>query len=272
MKLLLNLTLGTLLLTSFANVAQAQYVGQDDQQEIQGTDPEFGAWCTNSVRTLERAQRQAAGLIASDQFNAAAQTLLGALQNGVARPAWNIKPVTYRLMTHGALVGRAMLSAAGSDIRGIKATVNSLEGMYDLILESAQEIDRQYYRVRGGYSRSRGVREFDIRIQRMVGDMLALVNGHMTYSRGGQVFPLGPAKAYLVGAGMFADSSATELSQLVFAESLGCEIVELDELAADLRAFNSSNAPQSQQIGMFYDTYDRLDGVITELRAGRGCP
>lgn len=260
-----------LLSLCFAAIAHAQYIGQEQQQEDQGTEPVFEAWCANGTRSLERAQRIASGQIANGQFHEAASTLVNALQSGVNRPIWNIKPITWRLMNHGNRLGSTMLAAAGNDTRAVKATVNALEGMYDLLLESAYEIDRAYYRTRCGYCRARGVRAFDLRVQRMVGDMLALVNGHMTYARRGQVFPLGPARAYLVGAEVVSDGAAGELEQLVFAESLGCEIVELDEVSRELASFNRRSSSESEKIGMFYDTYDRLDGVIAELRAGRGC-
>ena len=268
----MNLMLSAAFLCLFVGVAQAQYVGQDQQdEEQQQVEPDFEAWCANGTRVLERAQVQASRQIGLGQFRAAAQTLLETLNRGVTRPVWNIKPITYRLIGHGHALGTAMLAAAGSDERAVKATVNALEGVYDLILDSALEIDRGYYRTRCGYCGSRGVRAFDLRIQRMVGDLLALVNGHMTYQRGGAVYPLGPSRAYLVGAEVVSGNSASELEQLVFAESLGCQIVDLDDVYSTLSGFNRRSSTEREKMDMFYDTYERLDVIIGELRQGRGC-
>lgn len=267
-----NWILSLALLCSLATPAIAQdYSGDDQQQQNQEVDPDFAAWCANGVRTLQRAQTVAQRQIANGQFSAAAGTLLGALQNGVARPAWNIKPITWRLMIHGQRLGSTMINAVGGDQRGVKATVNALESVYDLILNSAQEIDRSYYRTRCGYCRARGVQAFDQRVLRMAGDLLDLVNDNMTYERGGQVFPVGPARAYLVGAQVVASGAAQEISQLVFAESLGCQIADLDDVNQDLLAFNRRQSSQPEKIQMFYDTYERLGDVISTLQAGNGC-
>jgi hypothetical protein len=264
-----NFFLALLILASVSNLAHAQY--EDQQQVEQGSDPAFEAWCANGTRALQRAQRVAAGQIAYGQFGLAAQTLLGALQNGVSRPNWSVRPVTWRLMVHGQRMGAAMIQAVGNNERGIKATLNALEGVYDLVLNSAQEIDRDYYRTNCGYCRGRGVREFEQRILRMSGELLGLVNGHLTYNRTGQVYPVGPARSYLVGAQVLASGAAGEIANLIYAESHACEIVELDDVVAELNSFNARPSSEQEKIAMFYDTFERIDGVVNELRGGRGC-
>ncbi len=257
------------ILTLFIALSLAPAV-RAQEEETQVADPDFSAWCDQSVRTLERARGSAARQVAYGQFAEAAATLKNALDRGIQRPAWNIRPVTWRLMLHGKALGDVLLANA-TDGRSVRAAVNALESVYDLVIESANEIDRPYYRPRCGYCRGRGVQAFDRRILRMAGDMLALVNGNMTYARRGQVFPVGPARSYLLGAETIAAGAAGEIAELVYAESYGCEIAELDDLVRELDAFNSASSTETERIWMFQDTYSRLDAVIAELRAGRGC-
>jgi hypothetical protein len=115
------------------------------------------------------------------------------------------------------------------------------------------------------------VRAFDQRILRMSGDLLALVNGHLTYARGGTVYPIGPARGYLVGAQVLAAGAAGEISNLIYAESHACEIVELEDVVADLQAFNAVATTERQKAAKFYDVYEWIDGVTAELQRGRGC-
>jgi len=266
---LANLFFGLLLLAGVMNVTHAA-VEEKNGFEHQ-TEAEFEAWCAQGTRALERARNTAAGQVAYGQFQSAAQTLIHALRSGVARPNWSVKPVTWRLMVHGEKLGSALLASVGNDTRGIKATVNALEGIYDLIVNSAYEIDRRYYFTRCGFCRGQRVRDFENRVLKMAGDLLALVNGHMSYARGGQVFPLGPARAYLVGAEALTSSAFGEIAELLYAESYACELAELQDLSIELGAFNSRTSSEYERAGMFYDAHNRIDGVVYELRQGRGC-
>ena len=94
-------------LTLSLQLVNYAHAGSDYHQEQIESD--FEAWCAQGTRTLERARSQAAGQIAYGQFGSAAQTLINALKNGVARPNWSIKPVTWRLMNHATSLGEAML-------------------------------------------------------------------------------------------------------------------------------------------------------------------
>lgn len=259
--LALMMTASLLSLTAYA---------QEDEFAVE-TDSAFEAWCAQGTRVLSRAQQQAQQQVAYGQFSAAANTLLTALNRGVTRPSWSIKPVTWKLMVHGKNMGTAMLNASGSDVRGIKATVNALESIYDLILESANEIDRPYYRSNCGYCRGQGVEAFERRVLRMSGDLLALVNGNLTHARGGQVFPLGPSRSYLVGAEVAATGALAEISELLYAEAYACELLELEGISQELSIFNRRSASEHERVGMFYDTFGRLDDVIIQLRQGQGC-
>ncbi len=265
-SLVLTLLLAAGLQATHASVEKRAVV--HDNQEV---DAEFEAWCAQGTRALERARHQASGQIAYGQFQNAAQILVNALHSGINRPNWSVKPVTWRLMVTGAQLGNALLQNVGADTRGLKATVNAMEGIYDLIISSAYEIDRRYYFTRCGFCRGQRVRDFEERLLRMSGDLLALVNGHMAYGRAGQIFPLGPTRAYLTGAEVLSGVAYSEIAELLMANSYACELVELRELNAELAAFNRSAVSERERVGVFYDTFYRIDDVIRELRQGRGC-
>jgi hypothetical protein len=245
--------------------AHATDVGETEQDSV------FEAWCAQGTRTLERARQQAAGQIAYGNFSGAAQTLLGALRTGVTRPSWSIKPVTWKLMVHARDIGTNLLSAGGNDTRGLKATVNALEALYDLILRSANEIDRPYYRRHCGYCQGQGVAAFELQVLRMSGDLLAVVNSNMTFARAGRVFSFGPSKSYLVGVETATGAALAEISDLLFAEAYACELMELESIQEELAYFNARQSTENERVGMFYDTYERLGDVISQLQAGRGC-
>ena len=256
-------------LTLSLQLVNYAHAGSDYHQEQIESD--FEAWCAQGTRTLERARSQAAGQIAYGQFGSAAQTLINALKNGVARPNWSIKPVTWRLMNHATSLGEAMVRTVGNDTRGLKATVNAMEGMYDLIIRSANEIDRRYYFTRCGFCRGQRVRDFEDRVLRMASDMLALVNSNMAHVRGGQVFPLGPSRSYLVASEVITGAAFGEIADLLYAESYSCELVELQDLNRELTSFNRSMSSEYDRAGMFQDTYYRISSIVRELRSGRGC-
>ena len=261
---ILSLTL-SLQLMAFAHADSSEF------EQSQQVESEFEAWCAQGTRTLERARSQAAGQIAYGQFGSAAQTLINALKNGVARPNWSIKPVTWRLMNHATSLGEAMIRSVGSNTRGLKATVNAMEGMYDLIIQSAYEIDRRYYFTRCGFCRGQRVRDFEDRVLRMASDMLSLVNSNMAYARAGQIFPLGPSHSYLTASEVITGAAFGEIAELLYAESYSCELVELQDLNRELSSFNRSATSEYDRAGMFQDTHYRISSIVRELRSGRGC-
>jgi hypothetical protein len=267
----MKLTFWILALALSLQVSTSAFANNSDYDQHQEVESEFEAWCAQGTRTLERARVQASGQIAYGQFGAAAQTLINALKNGVTRPNWSVKPVTWRLMNHATNLGEAMIRTVGTDTRGLKATVNAMEGMYDLIIQSANEIDRRYYFTRCGFCRGQRVRDFEDRMLRMASDMLTLVNSNMAYVRAGQVFPFGPSRSYLVASEVITGAAFGEIAELLRAESHACELVELRDLNLELASFNRSSPSEFDRVGMFQETHYRIQGVINELRSGRGC-
>lgn len=267
----MKLTFWILALALSLQISSNAFASNGDYDQHQEVESEFEAWCAQGTRTLERARNQASGQIAYGQFGPAAQTLINALKNGVTRPNWSVKPVTWRLMNHATTLGEAMLRTVGSDARGLKATVNAMEGMYDLIIQSANEIDRRYYFTRCGFCRGTRVRDFEDRMLRMAGDLLTLVNSNMAYVRAGQVFPFGPSRSYLVASEVVTGAAYSEIAELLQAESYACELVELRDLNLELASFNRSTPSEYDRVGMFQDTHFRIQSVIHELRSGRGC-
>lgn len=260
-KLLLVLAL-TFVSTALVSVSPVVASDSDDSDP----DEEFRIYCDRILSQLQRARSASDNAVVNGRFSDAFK----ALKVGLKQSRQNygaINPIAFNLIGHALNVGETLERTMGTDVKTVKAATIVLEGFYDLIFDTAYNLDYVYYRC-SSYRRScrhSQTLEFERNVVEMVSNMLSLSNSSLLISRNGQVFPLGPSSVYLKATEVITYAAYFELRNMVTSTSYSCEILDLKEISNDLTSFNSISSQESVRRDKIYQVYSDLNGVIYSL-------
>jgi hypothetical protein len=259
-----------LLTAAPATFARGEFPGPGPEVDV---DAEFRAYCDRTLRGLERARQSASLAIQNGDFRGAVNLLIGGLRTHAGQRYGDLNPVVLRLIGHAFDLGTLLNQEVGRDVMVLKTTAIALERFYELIFDSAVRIDYRYYRCQ---SRRLGCRysrtlEFERNVLEMVRDMLVLANSSLVIRRGHQLFPLGPASAYLTAAEVLAGAGYRELAELVYGSAYACEILELKDVWQDLAAFNDAGMGEPAKRQKLYEVYGSFDEISYQIEGGLSC-
>src|SRR5690606_16920309 len=134
---------------------QDQLVSEDQDQIVTGDDyrleSDFGMWCDNVLRYLDRAEMAKARALMKEDYVGALNELERGLEWALQNSRSIRGPLSRRMLDRGLSVAKMLKTTSGTQA-SVKLSVHFLERYYGLLRRTIDELDRPHYRHRGcGY-------------------------------------------------------------------------------------------------------------------------
>jgi len=230
-------------------------------------------WCTDALRTLDLARRDADVAY----YRGDLMTAKGHLMNGLERSQAgnnfrNAGPLTARAIARGIVLAREIDAATQAELNGARTTVYFLFRYYDFVAIVADRLDYPFYIP---FTNCRGCRLaeeaiFEHRFLDYTKEQVQLVMDSLTESTGdlrrGAVFPIGAPEAFLHALELSSTYASQDLRESLWASRYACQIDSLNQLASRL-----ASGAYLDEVDAVNSAYLMARDILEEIQPGKGC-
>lgn len=239
-------------------------------------DNDFSIWCNDALMTLRRGQTNARHAYAVGRHSEALVIFGQTLAAYVHSPNPGvINSMTYRLIVRAHHI-RSILSTQMRSERDVRTASLFMDSMFDFILDTAQNLDLNYYRGPFGGCGRRCLRNYMQEAENLLLTTafdqvnLALSNFYQEYS--GRVTPVGSPRVVLKITQLLLEGAIQDLESTLAANYYACAIVNLSAAHSEIASYNANpnslpyivNLPQA--VAHFY--YNIKNAVDNRPRCG----